>query len=67
MLQVRHDAVHNVRFGCEKVYCIHVAIGRAFLLNVLDIGNLLAEDVIFLDDIGDELPARLIDNEELPL
>jgi hypothetical protein len=83
LLEFGHDAVDDVRLGREDVYRVHVPLGRAPLLEALDIWagqnrglaqqwaqhtrDVEVEDVIFLDDIVDQLLAVLVNYEYLPL
>jgi hypothetical protein len=83
LLEFGHDAVDDVRLGCEDVDCVHVPLSRPPLLEALDVWagqnrgltgqwaqrtrNVEVEDIIFLDDIVYQLLAVLVDYEYLPL
>jgi hypothetical protein len=67
LLKLCHHAVDNVRLWCDYVYGVNVTHRRPPVLEAVDVRNVGIEDVIFLDDIVDELLAVLVDDEYLPL
>lgn len=50
-LEVGHEAVDYVRQWGEDVYSVHVWVHGSFLVDLLDVGDVLVEDVIFFDHI----------------
>jgi hypothetical protein len=66
-LELSHDAVDDVRFGREDVDGVHVALRLAAVLDLLDVGDVGVEDVVFLDDVVYELLRVLVEDEDLPL
>jgi hypothetical protein len=56
-----------VRLWRDYVYGVNVPHRRPAVLEAVDVRDVGIEDVIFLDDIVDELLAVLVDNEYLPL
>lgn len=64
-LEIRHDTVHHVRQGGEDINSVHVLL-LAFGLEDLDVGDVLVEDVVFLEDVVEETFGLLVDDEDFP-
>lgn len=65
-LEIGHEAIDNVRKWREDVYGVHVWVHGSFLVDLLDIGDVLVEDIIFFDDIVQDFAAVLIYDQDFP-
>lgn len=66
-VKLGHDAVDDVWLRGEDVDGVHVALGLATVLETLDVGDVGVEDIIFLDDVINQLLGFFVDDEDLPL
>jgi len=66
-LEVGHEAVDNVWERRENVDDIHFLVHRPLLVDLLDVGDVLVQDVVFFYHIVQKLLAGLVDHQDLPL
>lgn len=41
LLKLRHQAVNNMRFGCNDIHGIHIALGHPSVLKTFDVWQML--------------------------
>lgn len=66
-LEVGHEAIDNIRQWREDVYGVHVWVHGSFLVDLLDVGDVLVEDVIFFDDIVQYFAAVFVYYQDFPI
>lgn len=59
-LKIGHETIDNIWQWREDVYGVHVWVHGSFLVDLLDVGDVLVEDVIFFDNIVQYLAAVLV-------